>query len=92
MDEELKDQIRAWKAAMDRDNQRTIEIRRNRTIAERFELLQTFLDGHGKNLDPAKRAKSKEHFMPYGEVQRRISARINEIKSAISSQASSSDS
>lgn len=78
MDQVVREQIRAWKAAMDADNEVVLEIKRNRTPAERMRLLQAFLDGHGQIGLNRRKENSSAHRMPYGEIQERILARHSE--------------
>lgn len=57
---------------MEEMNAVILEDKRNRTPAERFRLLQAFLDGHGRIGLALRKPEEHEHFMPYSEVQRRI--------------------
>jgi len=78
MDQVVREQVRAWKAAMDADNELVLEEKRNRTPAERMRLLQAFLAGHGQIGITRSKPESRFHRIPYSEVQERLRARYPE--------------
>ena len=78
MDQLVREQIRAWKAAMDADNELVLEEKRNRTAAERMRLLQAFIAGHGQIVIARSKPESRLHRMPYSEIQERLRARYPE--------------
>lgn len=75
MDELVKEQIRQWKAAMDEDNERVLEDKRNRTPAARMRGLVAFLSSHAYIGIEREKPASRAHRMPYSEIQERMSGR-----------------
>jgi hypothetical protein len=78
MDQVVRERVRAWKDAMDADNERVLEEKRKRTPAARMRLLQAFLAGHGQIGLERRKPESGLHRMPYSEVQERLRARYPE--------------
>ncbi len=75
MDKLVREQIRAWKAGMEEMNLVILQEKRARTPAERFLLLQVFINEHGQIGIARRNPESRLHRMPYSEIQERILAR-----------------
>lgn len=75
MNPELKAKIRQWKVGMEAGNRFVLEDKRRRTPAERWIMLEAFLQDHAHLGIRKEKPADRVHKTPYSEVQERLLAR-----------------